>query len=151
MKTSSLIQITFAMATLGLVACSDAPRDGDKMENEVDNTLENIQEEKNAIAEDMRELRNKINIRMAEVDAKLSDPDLDADKRAKFEQEKIQLKEQGDRMDGNLSEVETATKENWSDVKASSVKAADDTENWFQRQKELIDQKTDADKDNDGH
>jgi len=134
-----------------LVACSDAPQDGEKMENQVDNTMENIQQEKKDIAEDMREMRNKIEMRMTKVEAQLSDPELDAETRAKFEQEKTELKQQMDRVDGNLSEVERATKETWNDVKASSEKAADETENWFQRQKELIDQKTEVDNDNDGH
>ncbi len=151
MTTNSLIIMTLALTTIGLVACSEAPQNNDKMENQVDNTLEDIQQEKNAIAEEMREMRNKIEMRLTKVEAQLSDPALDAETRAKFEQEKTELKQQMDRVDGNLSEVERATKETWNDVKASSAKAADETENWFQRQKELIDQKTEVDKDHDGH
>jgi len=151
MTTNSLIIMTLALTTIGLVACSEAPQNNDKMENQVDNTLEDIQQEKNAIAEEMREMRNKIEMRLTKVEAQLSDPALDIETRAKFEQEKTELKQQMDRVDGNLSEVERATKETWNDVKASLAKAADETENWFQRQKELIDQKTEVDKDHDGH
>ena len=105
--------MTLALTTIGLVACSEAPQNNDKMENQVDNTLEDIQQEKNAIAEEMREMRNKIEMRLTKVEAQLSDPALDAETRAKFEQEKTELKQQMDRVDGNLSEVERATKETW--------------------------------------
>lgn len=151
MKSTSLMILTMSFATLGMVACSEAPRTDNQMENQVDNTMEDIRKEKESISKDMRDMREKISKRMAEVETKLSDPAVDAETKAKFEQEKLDLKQQMDRVDGNLSSVENATKETWNDVKASSKEAADETENWFQRQKELIDQKTDVDHDKDGH
>ena len=140
-----------SFATLGMVACSDAPQTDNQMEKQVDNAMEDLRKEKESVSKDMRDMREKISKRMAEVETKLSDPAIDAETKAKFEQEKQDLKQQMDRVDGNLSSVENATKETWNDVKAGSKQAADETENWFQRQKELIDQKTEVDHDKDGH
>lgn len=140
-----------SFATLGMVACSDAPQTDNQMEKQVDNAMDDLRKEKESVSKDMRDMREKISKRMAEVETKLSDPAIDAETKAKFEQEKQDLKQQMDRVDGNLSSVENATKETWNDVKAGSKQAADETENWFQRQKELIDQKTEVDHDKDGH
>ena len=48
------------------------------------------------------------------------------------------------RKQANMTQTELAEK-------AGTKKTTDDVGNWFQRQAEKIDKKTDADKDNDGH
>jgi hypothetical protein len=55
------------------------------------------------------------------------------------------------RIDASLLKLEATTGTDWSSVKAEARRTADDTKSWWSRQRELIDKKTDADNDNDGH
>ena len=151
MKTTNIIMLSLAVSACGLVACSEQPRDTGSMERQVDEAMNDLRADKDELAAEFRELREDISKRMAEIENELGDPDLTAENRADFEQEKKELNEQLDRVDDGASKLENATKETWQDVKSGAKKTANDVENWFERQAEKIDKETKADADHDGH
>ena len=55
------------------------------------------------------------------------------------------------RIGASPAEIEASTATDWGNVKGEAPQTADDTKTWWERQKEMVDQKTDADKDKDGH
>lgn len=110
-----------------------------------------LEEAKAAATLELRELQAKLRKELADVDAKLADTKLKAERRTELEATKAELNAQLGRLDTQLGDVDRSTKENWEETKAAVRKAADETGNWFQRQAEKIDRKTDADNDKDGH
>ena len=54
-------------------------------------------------------------------------------------------------MSNELDKVEGATSDTWNDIKIEANKTSQDAKDWWSRLKDNVDQKTDADKDNDGH
>jgi chromosome segregation ATPase len=151
MRTTNIIMLSLAVAASGLVACSEQPDGADQMESEVDKAMEDMRREREELAQEFRELRAEMNARLAEVDNKLNDPSLTAEARVEWEAEKEELNEQMDRVDGETSKLENATKETWNDVKHGTRNTIDDIGNWFERQAEKVDRETDADTDKDGH
>jgi chaperonin cofactor prefoldin len=136
---------------LAFTACSEAPKSAEQMEQKVDKAMDDLRAGKEEMGRELRELREKMAVELAIAEEKLKDPALKAEQRTEWEAYKAEVTDQIDRLDANLSDVEKATAEGWDNVKADTRKTADDVGNWFQRQAEKVDRKTDADKDHDGH
>ena len=73
------------------------------------------------------------------------------DQQNEWEASRVELKDQMKRLEDGLDQVDRSTNETWKDVKENTSKTTEDVDNWFERQAEIIDRKTDADKDMDGH
>jgi len=151
MNTKIIINLGLVAVTLGLVACNNAPADGTKMEQKVDNAIEDIGTAKTDAAKNMRDLHEKLAIRLVKVEARLQEPGITAEQRTEWETSRTELKDQMKRLEDGIAQVEGSTNETWKDVKEGTRQTTEDVDNWFQRQAEIIDRKTDADKDNDGH
>lgn len=150
MKTN-LISTAVVGAFLSFTACSDAPKNADQMEQKVDNAMEEMRAGKEEVGRELRDLREKLAVELTKADERLKDPQLKPEERAEWEAFKADVNNQVDRLDGKLDDVDAVTAEKWEAVKADTRKTADDVGNWFERQAEKIDKKTDADKDKDGH
>lgn len=151
MNSKIIINLSLVGAMLGLVACNNAPKEEVKMEKQVDNALEDITEAKDDAAKNMRALHEKLAIRLVKVEAKLKEPGMTKDQQNEWEASRVELKDQMKRLEDGLDQVDRSTNETWKDVKENTSKTTQDVDNWFERQAEIIDRKTDADKDMDGH
>lgn len=149
--TTKIISAALIGAALSFTACSDTPKDAERMEQKVDNAMEDLRAGKDEVGRELRDLREKLALEATLADEKLKDPAMKAEERAEWENYKKEVNEQIDRLDGELNDVESATSEAWENVKTESRSAMKDVGDWFARQAEKIDRKTDADKDNDGH
>jgi len=149
--TTKIISAALIGAALSFTACSDTSKDAERMEQKVDNAMEDLRAGKDEVGRELRDLREKLALEATLADEKLKDPALKAEERAEWENYKKEVNEQIDRLDGELNDVESATSEAWENVKTESRSAMKDVGDWFARQAEKIDRKTDADKDNDGH
>ena len=121
------------------------------MEKQVDSALEDITQAKDDAAKNMRALHEKLAIRLVQVEAKLKEPGTTKEQQTAWEAQRIELKDQMKRLEDGLDQVDRSTKETWKDVKEGTRKTTEDVDNWFQRQAEIIDRKTTADHDKDGH
>ncbi|MBK8615232.1 MAG: hypothetical protein IPN85_17615 [Flavobacteriales bacterium] len=151
MNSKIIINLSLMGATLGLVACNNAPKEETRMEKQVDNALEDITQAKDDAAKNMRALHEKLAIRLVKVEAKLKEPGTTKEQQQEWEASRVELKDQMKRLEDGIGEVDRSTNETWKDVKEGTRKTTEDVDNWFQRQAEIIDRKTDADKDKDGH
>ena len=151
MNTKIIINLGLMAATLGYVACNDAPADEKKMEQKVDNAIEDIGKARAEAAKDMRDLHEKLAIRLVKVDARLDEPGASETQLTEWKATRSELKDQMKRLEDGIAELEGSTNETWKEVKEGSRQTTEDVDNWFQRQAEIIDHKTDADKDKDGH
>lgn len=151
MNSKIIINLSLLSATLGFVACTNAPKEEAKVEKQVDNALEDITQAKEDAAKNMRELHEKLAIRIVKVEARLKEPGLAKEEQKEWEAARVELKDQMKRLEDSMAEVDGSTNETWKDIKEGSRKTTEDVGNWFQRQAEIIDRKTDADKDKDGH
>ena len=162
MKGLPLTITAYLLSGMLFTACNDA---GDATEETTDQLQENRKEmsdakdesnkewraERDEAARELRALREDLVREQAKERERLADGIKDAGKRAECEARIAELTTNIERIDGSLAKVDSSNDLNWQEVKAESRKAADDTKNWFQRQAELIDKKTNADADNDGH
>ena len=146
-----LINAAILAAFLSFSACSEAPNNADQMEKKVDKAMDDLRAGKEEVSTELRDLREKLVVEHARAEERLKDPELTAEQRAEWEAYKADVQTQLDRVDGNLNDVGAATSEMWEDVKAGTRRTADDIGDWFERQAEKIDRKTEADKDMDGH
>ena len=119
--------------------------------DEVAKAMKDLEEAKASATLELRELQAKLRKEVADIDGKLADTKLKADRRAELENTKAELNAQLAKLDTQLGDVDRATKDTWEETKAAVRNAKDETDNWFKRQAEKIDRKTDADRDNDGH
>ena len=149
--TTKLIYAAVLGAFCALTACSNAPESADTMEQKVDNAMEELRAGKDDMNRELHDLREKLAVELTRAEERLKDPALTDEERTEWEGFKVEVNDQIERLDASLNDVETATSEKWEEVKEGSSRTADDVGNWFQRQAEKIDQKTDADHDNDGH
>lgn len=151
MNSKNIINLGLVVATLAFVACNNAPAEETKIEQKVDNALEDVSLAKADAAKNMRALHEKLAIRLVKVEAKLQEPGITTAQRTEWEASRTELKDQMKRLDDGIAQVEGSTNETWKDVKEGTRQTTEDVDNWFQRQAEIIDRKTDADKDKDGH
>jgi isopentenyldiphosphate isomerase len=148
---TNIVNVAIVGTFLAFTACSDAPKSAEQMEQKVDNAMADLRAGKDELGRELRDLREKMAVELAIADEKLKDPALKTEERAEWEAYRIEVSDQVKRLDANLTDVEAATAEGWDNVKADTRKTADEVGNWFQRQAEKVDKKTNADKDQDGH
>ncbi|MBP6311785.1 MAG: hypothetical protein KA408_05915 [Flavobacteriales bacterium] len=147
-----------AVVGCALAACGTGPSE-ERMDQKVDNKIEemnddmqrNMDKSRAELTENLRELGEKINKHIAEMDEKLADTKLSAQERVELEKKRLEYKEQHARIEAATSKVGMATKETWNDVEREGLEVKNDLSTWWDRQKENVDQKTDADHDMDGH
>lgn len=164
MKTP--IHVAVGIIALGLWGCSqNDPQEArdrmndklDKVEDKMNDANENADTpkewvtERNDILNDLRDLRNKIETELNTHNEKLASKDLKAADRREHQAMKTELEKEKAIVDGLITNVDGATDASWATVKADTRRASDEVKAWWNRMKENIDRKTDADNDNDGH
>lgn len=165
-KTNITIVTSMAAAAFSLWGCSQSiPEEArDAMNDKLNKVEDKMQEanrdadtpkervsERNDILEDLRDLRDNIDDRLAKHTEKLADKDLKAADRREHEAMKVEFEKEKGIMEGLIKNVEGATDETWATVKVGTRRTSDEVKTWWTRMKENTDRKTDADKDNDGH
>ncbi|MBX2971976.1 MAG: hypothetical protein KF797_02635 [Flavobacteriales bacterium] len=148
---TKLINAAILSSLMAFTACGDAPSNADQMEQKVDRAMEDLRAGRDELGRELRDLREQLAVELTKAEEKLKDPALKPEERSEWEGFKAEVETQITRLDGNLNDVESATTNVWENVKNDTRKTADDIGDWFERQAEKIDRKTDVDKDNDGH
>ncbi|MCB9184818.1 MAG: hypothetical protein H6591_12995 [Flavobacteriales bacterium] len=152
MRTIALATASLFSLSLLLAACGEKhPSESDKLESKVDAAMDDLRKGKEEASAELRELREDLAVEQAKAEERLKDPKLTAEQRSEWEAFKDDVDQQIQRIDRQLDDVNAATAETWNDVKSATKKAVDETGDWFKRQAEKIDRKTDADADHDGH
>lgn len=155
---SNLAAITVITASLGLVACGTGP-EPETMEQNVDQGIEQLNEDlatemdksRVEMTEELRSLRSDIDAYQVRIEKKLEDKSLKPEERAELEAKHTAYQEQVARIDRATSDLGMATRETWVDVKQGTRSTMDEIGDWFKKQAENVDEKTDADNDKDGH
>jgi hypothetical protein len=124
----------------------------DKMEDAtVANTQLAWEADRADVLEDLRDLRDNIESKLAETNVKLADKDLKPSERKDQEAMKAELTKEKNIVEGLITKAENATDPTWESTKLEIRASSDDVKGWWARFKDNIDKKTDADKDHDGH
>jgi len=162
MKTSSLKTAAVLFGVLLFTACADSGDATDKTTDQMQENQNELNEAKKENAEEWREeraeavkelrdLRATLENRQIREQEHLNDGIKDASKKAECEAMIAELGRNITRIDASLMKMDASTGTDWSSVKVEGRQTADDTKTWWDRQKEMVDAKTDADRDNDGH
>ena len=144
------------LAACGTEAGKETERRQEQMQenkaemNEADTKQEWLRERDEARKE-LADLRENMSDRLERERKRLADGIKDGEKRAECERHIAELQQNIARIDASTTGLSTATDKTWESIKRESRQAADETKSWWDRQKEAIDKKTDADKDKDGH
>jgi hypothetical protein len=157
-KNISMMLSTFALSTLALLGCTTGP-DPDRMEEKVDNKLEqldkqmdtDIEKSRVELTADLRGLRSDIEGYIIRTDEKLGQKDLKAEERTRLEEKRALYNQQLARIDLAVSDVGMATRETWVKVDTDTRSIVDELEAWWKLEKEGFDLATEADADKDGH
>lgn len=112
---------------------------------------EEWREERTEAMKELRDLRATLEDRQIREQKRLDDGIKDADSKSECQLLIAELGANIARIDASLMKMEASTATDWSNMKAEARRTADNTKGWWSRQRELIDKKTDADNDNDGH
>ena len=151
--------------SLLLAACSNTP---DQQKAESRAAMESVQDkmnetaasaktpaawesERTEILNDLRGIRDNIDGKLATCNERLAGKDLKPSQRNDEEMMKSELIREKTQVETLISNVEGATDNTWTSVKADTKTASDEVEGWWARVKDNVDKKTDSDKDNDGH
>jgi len=118
--------------------------------NAADTKREWMKERDEAMKE-LADLRENMADRLERERKRLADGIKDAEKRVECERHIAELEQNIARIDASTTGMSTATADNWDSMKRDMRKATDETKSWWERQKDWVDQQTDADKDQDGH
>jgi hypothetical protein len=166
MKTYRIIPFTAAIlfGSLLFVGCSTTPTEQkaetnkelnkieDKMEDAtVPNTQLAWEADRADVLEDLRDLRDNIESKLAVTNVKLAEKDLKPSDRKDQEAMKAELTKEKNIVEGLITKAENATDPTWESTKLEIRASSDDVKGWWARFKDNIDKKTDADKDHDGH
>lgn len=154
---------TALVGSLLFMSCSNTPaeqqdRMNEKMED-VQDKIDNMdasarstfEADRKAVTDELLSLQDNIDNKLKEVNDKLAKTDLKAGERTEAEAMKAELAQEKAQVSTELDKVRNATSDTWTDVKAEANKASEDVKGWWEKLKDNVDQKTDADKDNDGH
>lgn len=163
MKTGSILPVTCLLGGLLFTSCGTNPGNATEKTNEqMQENRSEINEAKTENAEEWREerveaikelrdLRATLENRQMREQERLNEGIKNAEKKAECQAVITELGTNIARIDASLTKMEASTGTDWSNVKAEGRQTADETKTWWDRQKEMVDKKTDADKDNDGH
>lgn len=161
MIKSNLIMASLIAGSFLVVSCNNTPAEqSEAMNDKVEKIEDKVQDakvdndwerERADVMEDFRELQTKIDNKLAEVNEDLAKKDLKAEVRAEKEAMKAELIREQELVATKMKNVEGATTDNWENTKADVENSRREMDSWWEKQKENVDVKTDADKDNDGH
>ncbi len=166
MKTNSFAVAGIAALTFGLWGCAqnDPQEARDTMNNKLEKVEDKMQdanqeadtrkewvEEQNDILEDLRDLRDKIDGQLATHTEKLAAKDLKTADRREHETMKAELDKEKGIVEGLIKNVEGSTDATWTTVKEDTRRTSEEVKAWWNRMKDDLDRKTEADKDGDGH
>jgi len=162
MKTHSFPYATILFGALFFTACADSGDATDKTNDQMrenrnelnearTENAEEWREERDEAVKELRDLRSTLQDRQMREQRRLDDGIKDASKKAECQAMIAELGANIVRIDAALLKMDASTGTDWSTVKAEGRRTADETKSWWDRQKELVDEKTDADRDNDGH
>ena len=112
---------------------------------------EEWREERAEAMKELRDLRSTLEERRIREQKRMDEGIKDATKKSECASVIAELGTNIARIDASLAKMDISTATDWSNVKAEARQTADETKSWWSRQMELIDKKTDADSDNDGH
>jgi len=115
-----------------------------------DNTKEWMNERDEA-SKELAGLREKLSERLVREEKRHADGIKDTERRAECAQHITELKANIARIDASMGAMKTSTSNDWQRVKGDTRTTTDSTRNWFERQAEMMDRKTDMDSDKDGH
>lgn len=160
MRTKPYFLATLLLSGGLLVACGteagkETERVNDQMQenrNEVAKAddAEEWMNEREEARKEMANLRETLSNRLERERKDLADGIKNAEKRAETERHIAELEQNIARIDATMVTYDGSTNSTWNDVKMEGRKAIDETKNWWERQKDWVDAKTEADKDNDG-
>lgn len=163
MRTQNLLTTTLLLGGLAFTSCGTDPGDATEKTNEqlqenrsemneakTEDSGEWLQERTEATKE-LRDLRATLEERQIREQDRLNKGIKDPKEVAETEAVVAELRTNIARIDATLGKLDTSTPTDWSNVKMEARRTADETKTWWERQKEAVDKKTDADKDNDGH
>ncbi|MBK8500124.1 MAG: hypothetical protein IPL52_15200 [Flavobacteriales bacterium] len=112
---------------------------------------EEWREERTEAMKELRDLRATLENRLIREQERLKDGIKDADRKSECQALIAELGTNIARIDASLLKMEVSSATDWQNVKAEARRAQEETKSWWSRQRELIDKKTAADNDNDGH
>lgn len=144
------------LAACGTEAGTETERRQEQMQenrtemNQADTKREWLKERDEAMNE-LADLRETMADRLERERKRLADGIKNAEKRVECERHIAELEQNIARIDASKTGLGTATVDNWDNMKRDMRKATDETKSWWDRQKDWVDQQTDADKDQDGH
>jgi chromosome segregation ATPase len=149
MKTMNMGIAGLVAAALAFTACSNQA-EADRMEQKVDNLAAEFEANKHAAVDDLRELRDRLADHLETIDTKLEDAKLSVEERTAWETRRTEAAAHVARVDAEMGRLERATANTWEDVKQGVSNTARDVGDWFTKQVDKIDEKTEADHDQDG-
>ncbi|MGV3636371.1 MAG: hypothetical protein ACO1NQ_01865 [Flavobacteriales bacterium] len=160
MRTKPYFLATLLLSGGLLVACGteagkETERVNEQMQenrNEVSRAddTEEWMEEREEARKEMSNLRERLNDRLIRERKDLADGIKNAEKRAETERHIAELEQNIARIDAGMVSYDASNKDTWNQVKVEGRKAMDETQSWWDRQKDWVDAKTDADNDGDG-
>ena len=109
------------------------------------------EDERRDILRDLQDLRNSIDKKLEETNAKLEDKKLSASDRTEAAAFKVELTREKAAVADLIKQAEDSDESTWDKTKAAVKRGSDDVKAWWARLKDNVDKKTDSDKDNDGH
>jgi hypothetical protein len=142
LRILTMVGLTFLM--LSLTECNpNNDRVADRDDDEVEVTID---DERNDLREELRELRNDIDRELERIGNKI-DRATDADDRDRLEDANRRLTEEKLRVDESLEDLETASEETWKDVKAGARKTSQEVRQAFRELGNDIDDLFDNDEE----
>lgn len=136
-------------AGLAFSACTDG-RSPQEMERQADRTAAEFEADRHAATENLRDIRTRLEHRREAIDARLENTTLTADERREWETRRTEADTHMQRVQDDIDRVQGATDTVWEDVKQGVTNTANDVGDWFAKQADKIDRKTEADHDKDG-
>ena len=148
----------FMLSGMLFVGCGPAEQ-AENTKDKVDSGIQelnedlraDIEKDKAALTADLERLKVRTETKTINFEERLRDDKLTPAERKELEDAHKEMKGQLVRIEVATSNVGVATRDSWLEVKDESNKVVDDIDNWFERQAEKMDKKTDADRDGDGH
>ncbi|HQV53580.1 MAG TPA: hypothetical protein PK735_00280 [Flavobacteriales bacterium] len=158
---SNLIMASLVAGSFLVVSCNNTPAEqrdemNDKVEKIEDKAIDattarDWQAERTEIMNDLRDLRTKVDNKLAEVNEDLANTDIKPSVKADKEAMKAELTKELNMLDEKIGNVENATADAWDMTKSDAENTSKEVKSWWETQKEKVDAETDADHDKDGH
>lgn len=145
-KNMNKIILVAALASVVTLTQCDRPTEN-KVEETQEEIVDNIQEEKAEVAQDLRALRDDINNRLDKISKKLEKGNIEA--REDLNNVKETLTAQRDKVQKALDEISNSSDETWDDIQQASRNTAAEVKLEFQKLGERIDLALEDDRDGD--